>query len=208
MYYKYIKRLLDIFISLVGLIILLPLLLVTAILIKIDSSGPVIFRQKRLGLHGREFEIYKFRSMIQNAENQGSGQYSFKGDPRVTRVGRIIRATSIDELPQFINILKGDMSIIGFRPPLTYHPKHIDKYSKEEKKMFEIRPGVTGWAQIHGRKTITWEERIQMNIWYVDNLNFKLDIYILFMTIITVLKNENNENTILTVERKNDKNER
>lgn len=199
MYYKYVKRLLDIFISLIGIIILSPLLLITAIFIKIDSKGPVIFKQKRLGRYGKEFEIYKFRSMIQNAEKQGSGQYSFKGDPRITRVGKIIRATSIDELPQFINILKGDMSIIGFRPPLTYHPKRISEYSEEQMRMFNVRPGVTGWAQIHGRKTVVWKERIEMNIWYVNNISFKLDIYILFMTVIKVIKNENNENTIITV---------
>ncbi|WP_300629109.1 sugar transferase [uncultured Thomasclavelia sp.] len=199
MYYKYVKRLLDIFISLIGIIILSPLLLITAIFIKIDSKGPVIFKQKRLGRYGKEFEIYKFRSMIQNAEKQGSGQYSFKGDPRITRVGKIIRATSIDELPQFINILKGDMSIIGFRPPLTYHPKRISEYSEEQMRMFNVRPGVTGWAQIHGRKTVVWKERIEMNIWYVNNISFKLDLYILFMTVIKVIKNENNENTIITV---------
>ena len=199
MYYKYVKRLLDIFISLIGIIILSPLLLITAIFIKIYSKGPVIFKQKRLGRYVKEFEIYKFRSMIQNAEKQGSGQYSFKGDPRITRVGKIIRATSIDELPQFINILKGDMSIIGFRPPLTYHPKRISEYSEEQMRMFNVRPGVTGWAQIHGRKTVVWKERIEMNIWYVNNISFKLDLYILFMTVIKVIKNENNENTIITV---------
>lgn len=122
MYKKYVKRLLDIIISLLVLIILSPVLLITAIAVKVTSPGPIIFRQRRLGLGGKEFNIYKFRSMVQNAEHTGSGVYSGKGDARVTKVGRIIRATSIDELPQAVNMLKGDMSLIGPRPPLTYHP--------------------------------------------------------------------------------------
>ena len=199
MYKRYLKRCIDIIVSVIGLTVTFPILLITAILIKIDSRGPIIFKQKRLGKNGKEFEIYKFRSMIQNAEQMGTRQYSFNGDPRITKVGKIIRATSIDELPQFINILKGDMSLIGFRPPLIYHPWPIENYTDEQLKMFDLRPGVTGWAQIHGRKTISWEDRIKMNIWYVDNISFKLDLYIIIMTIIKVLKNEDNENTILTV---------
>ena len=151
-YKDYIKRYIDVGVSVFGLVITLPVLLITAVAIKLDSEGNVLFRQKRLGKDGKEFTIYKFRSMFMNAEKTGSGQYSFKGDPRVTRVGKIIRATSIDELPQFLNIIKGDMSLIGFRPPLTYHPWSVEKYTDEQKKMFSVRPGVTGWAQVHGRK--------------------------------------------------------
>ncbi len=127
-YKDYIKRYIDVGVSVFGLVITLPVLLITAVAIKLDSEGNVLFRQKRLGKDGKEFTIYKFRSMCMNAEKTGSGQYSFKGDPRVTRVGKIIRATSIDELPQFLNIIKGDMSLIGFRPPLTYHPWSVEKY--------------------------------------------------------------------------------
>ena len=164
MYKTYIKRMIDILISLIGIIVLFPLFLVVAFLIKIDSKGPIFFRQKRLGKHGKEFEIIKFRSMCVGAEKQGTGQYSYQGDPRVTKVGNVLRKTSIDELPQFINILKGDMSLIGFRPPLTYHPWKYSEYTDEQKKMFDIKPGVTGWAQINGRKEVKWIKRIEMNI--------------------------------------------
>lgn len=202
MYKKYLKRIFDIIGALAGMIIASPLLLLTAAAIKLDSPGPVIFRQKRLGKGGREFEMYKFRSMTVNAEHTGSGQYSFQGDPRVTRVGRFIRASSIDELPQFINILIGDMSFIGFRPPLTYHPWPLDQYTQEQRKMFSLRPGVTGWAQVHGRKDIPWTRRIELNGWYAENLSFALDMKIFFMTIRKVLSNQNNVNTTLTVDKK------
>ncbi|MBU5450135.1 sugar transferase [Acetivibrio sp. MSJd-27] len=202
MYTKIFKRLFDIILSVFALTILSPVLLVTAIAIKIDSPGPVVFKQKRLGQFGQEFEILKFRSMCLNAESIGSRQYSFKSDPRVTRVGRIIRACSIDELLQFINILKGDMSLIGFRPPLTYHPWAYDKYTDEQKVMFHLRPGITGWAQIHGRKGVLWEDRIALNVWYVNNVSLFLDIKILLVTIVKVLMNADNENTRITVESK------
>lgn len=129
--YKAFKRFCDIVISLLGLIVLSPLMLIVAIAIKVESKGPVLFKQTRLGKGGREFQIYKFRSMCEGAENMGTGQYSFAGDMRVTKVGRFIRATSIDELPQFINILKGEMSLVGFRPPLTYHPWKLEEYTDE-----------------------------------------------------------------------------
>lgn len=205
--YKVFKRFFDIVISIFALIILSPLMLVTAIAIKLDSKGPVLFRQTRLGVGGREFQIYKFRSMCENAEHMGTGQYSFAGDMRVTRVGRIIRATSIDELPQLINILKGEMSLIGFRPPLTYHPWPIDEYTDEQLRMFEVRPGITGWAQVHGRKDVEWHERIRLNIYYVDNISLFLDIKILFMTVFSVLKNEDNVNVEQTLVQEKEKTE-
>lgn len=142
MYIKYIKRFFDIVLSLGALICLSPLLLIVAIAIKLESKGPAIFKQTRLGRYGKPFQIYKFRSMCVGAENKGSGQYSFKNDPRVTKVGRFIRATSIDELPQLVNILRGEMSLIGFRPPLTYHPWPFEEYTQEQKKMFELRPEI------------------------------------------------------------------
>lgn len=194
MYKKYIKRIIDILISLIGIIILFPLFLIVAIFIKIDSKGPIFFKQKRLGKSGKEFEIIKFRSMCVGAEKQGTGQYSYQGDPRVTKIGNILRKTSIDELPQFINILKGDMSLIGFRPPLTYHPWKYSEYTEEQKKMFNIKPGVTGWAQINGRKEVEWSKRIEMNIWYVENISFLLDLKIFLLTIKKVLTNEGNVN--------------
>lgn len=199
--YPYIKRVSDLVIGLAGTILLSPIFLVTAICIKIDSPGKVFFLQERLGKNGRAFKIIKFRSMCENAEHMGSGVYSGKGDMRVTKVGRFIRATSIDELPQLVNLIRGDMSLIGPRPPLTYHPWPVEKYTKEQFHMFDVRPGITGWAQIHGRKAVEWNKRIELNVWYVRHMSFLLDIKIFFMTIIKVLKNEDNANTGNTVNR-------
>ena len=199
--YAYIKRASDLVIGLAGTILLSPVFLVTAICIKIDSPGKVFFLQERLGKNGRVFKIIKFRSMCENAEHMGSGVYSGKGDMRVTKVGRFIRATSIDELPQLVNLIRGDMSLIGPRPPLTYHPWPVEKYTKEQFHMFDVRPGITGWAQIHGRKAVEWNKRIELNVWYVRHMSFLLDIKIFFMTIIKVLKNEDNANTGNTVNR-------
>lgn len=199
--YKYIKRIFDFLISLTALLIIWPLLLIVAVLIKIDSEGPVIFKQKRLGLDGKKFEIYKFRSMCVGAEQTGSGVYSGKGDMRVTKVGRIIRATSLDELPQLVNILKGEMSFVGPRPPLTYHPWPIEEYTEAQHHMFDVRPGITGWAQVNGRKDVEWHHRIELSCWYVENMSLWLDIKIMFMTVFKVIKNEDNENigaTLLT----------
>ena len=198
-YSLYIKRILDIAISLIGIVLTSPIMLITAIAIKLESRGPALFKQQRLGRNGREFTMYKFRSMCVGAEKQGSGQYSFKGDPRVTKVGKFIRATSIDELPQFFNIIKGDMALIGFRPPLTYHPWPYSDYTEEQKKMFLARPGVTGWAQVHGRKEVLWDERIKMGVWYAEHISFILDVKIFFMTIFKVLTNADNVNSGTTV---------
>lgn len=199
MYLKF-KRFFEIILSFIALVVLSPLMLVVAILIKCESKGPVIFKQERLGLNGEVFKIYKFRSMCVGAEQIGTGQYSFADDPRVTKVGRFIRATSIDEFPQLVNILKGDMSFVGPRPPLTYHPWDISEYTEEQLHMFDVRPGITGWAQVHGRKEVEWHERIRLNVWYVNNVSLLLDIKILFMTVAKVLKNEDNVNVGVTVD--------
>ena len=201
MYKHFFKRVLDIFVSLLGLIICAVPMLLVAIIIKIDSKGPVLFKQQRIGKKGKVFNIYKFRSMCVGAENTGSGVYSGKGDKRVTKVGRFIRATSIDELPQFINILKGDMSFVGPRPPLTYHPWPIEEYTEEQLKMFNVRPGITGWAQINGRKDVEWNKRIELNVWYVEHLSFWLDLKILFKTVGKVFSNADNENKGATVKK-------
>ena len=202
MYKKYVKRALDFLVALIGIIIASPILLIVALLIKLDSKGPVIFKQQRLGVGGKPFEMYKFRSMVVGAESTGSKQYSYKNDPRVTKVGRIIRATSIDELPQLFNILKGEMSFVGPRPVLTYHPWPIEEYTEQQKRMFEMPPGITGWAQVNGRKAIEWDKRIKLNIWYVDNISFLLDVKIFFITIFKVFTNADNENVKETVEAK------
>lgn len=198
-FYRAVKRFLDVTASFLGLVLLSPLLLTVSILIKIDSRGPVIFRQKRIGRNGKVFEIYKFRSMCVGAEKTGSGVYSGKGDARVTRIGKILRATSIDELPQLLNILKGEMSFVGPRPPLTYHPWKYEEYTDFQKRMFEVRPGITGWAQVNGRKDVEWHKRIELNIWYVDHMSLLLDIKIMFMTAFKVLTNADNENSGATV---------
>lgn len=199
MYKKYIKRIIDCVIAFFALILLSPVMLITALAVKLESEGPVIFKQKRLGLGGKEFEIYKFRSMANNSEHSGSGVYSGKNDARVTKVGRIIRKTSIDELPQLINILKGEMALIGPRPPLTYHPWRVEEYTEEQFRMFEVRPGITGWAQVNGRKEVEWHRRIELNVWYVDHVSFLLDVKILLMTVFKVVTNADNENTGATV---------
>ena len=199
--YTYIKRFLDILVSAVALVVLSPLLLLLAMLVRLTSEGPAIFKQKRIGKDGKVFEIYKFRSMCVGAEGQGSGVYSGKGDARVTKIGKILRATSLDELPQFVNILKGEMSFVGPRPPLTYHPWDYSEYTKEQLRMFEVRPGITGWAQVNGRKDVEWNRRIELNVWYVDHMSLWLDIKIMFMTVFKVLKNADNENTVATVQR-------
>lgn len=192
--YKYLKRLFDFVIALIAFMILFVPMLIVAIIIKLDSKGPVLFKQERLGLNGKPFKILKFRSMCIGAEKQGTGVYSYKGDTRITRVGRIIRATSIDELPQLVNILKGDMALIGPRPALTYHPWPYEQYTAHQKHMFDVLPGITGWAQVNGRKEVPWPERIELNVWYAQNISFKLDLKIFFMTIFKVLTNANNEN--------------
>ena len=202
MYKHFFKRFIDIVLSLCGLIVLAVPMLVVAAAIRIESKGPAIFKQKRIGLHGKVYEIYKFRSMKMDAEHTGTGVYSEKGDPRVTKIGKIIRATSIDELPQFVNILRGEMSFIGPRPPLTYHPWNYEEYTSEQKRMFDVRPGVTGWAQVNGRKNVEWNKRIEMNVWYVDNVSLWLDIKIAFMTVFKVLANADNVCTGETVEKK------
>lgn len=199
MYRKFGKRAIDTVLSLLALVILSPLLLITAIAIKLSSPGPVLFKQQRLGLHGKEFTIYKFRSMAVGAEHTGSGVYSEKGDPRVSTIGRFIRKVSIDELPQMVNVIKGDMAIVGPRPPLTYHPWPIDQYTEEQLHMFDVRPGITGWAQVNGRKTVEWPRRIELNVYYARNLTLAFDIKILARTVLKVLRHEDNVNTGATV---------
>ena len=199
MYKHFFKRFFDIIFSFLGIIVAFIPMLIIAIAIKVDSKGPVIFKQERIGKNGKVFKILKFRSMCVGAEKTGSGVYSGKGDTRVTKVGKFLRKTSLDEIPQLFSVLKGDMSFIGPRPPLTYHPWALDKYTDEQKKMFEVRPGITGWAQINGRKDVEWNKRIKLNVWYVEHLSMWLDIKIIFKTVIKVLTNADNENIGATV---------
>ena len=192
MYRNFWKRLLDVFFAVIILAVSFPILLAIAVAVRLDSKGPAIFSQRRLGKNGKEFNMYKFRTMVVDAEK--GGVYSDNKDPRVTRVGSLLRKTSLDELPQCINIIRGDMSFVGFRPPLTYHPWPFDDYSEQQKRMFDVRPGITGWAQVNGRRTVEWHKRIELNVWYAENLTFWLDCKIVAMTVFKVLRNADNEN--------------
>ena len=188
MYRTYVKRILDFFIGALVLFLLWPVMLLMAAAIYIEDPGPVLFRQRRLGLGAREFTMLKFRSMKQNSEHTGSGVYSGKDDPRVLKTGKIFRATSMDELIQAVHLISGKMSLIGPRPPLTYHPWPIEEYTKEQLHMFDVRPGITGWAQVNGRKGVEWNRRIELSCWYADHVSFALDVKIFFLTIFKVLR--------------------
>ena len=201
MYKNFLKRLIDVILSVLALIVLSWLYLIIAIIIKATSKGPVLFKQERIGKDGKVFKILKFRSMKVGTEKTGSGVYSGKGDPRVTKVGKFIRATSIDELPQLFNIIKGDMALIGPRPPLTYHPWKWEEYTDEQKRIFEVRPGMTGWAQVNGRREVEWNKRIELNVWYVNHVSFGLDFKIFWLTIFKILTNANNQNKGATVKK-------
>lgn len=179
--------------SIIGLIILSPLFIIIAVSIKISSEGPIFFRQDRVGKNGRVIKIIKFRTMIVNAEHLGDGLRVKEGtDPRITKVGRFLRKTSLDELPQLFNTLNGSMSLVGPRPPATYHPYDgYEAYPDWAKKRFKMRPGITGLAQATVRNSASWNERIRIDNQYIDSFNIWLDIKILFMTVMRVIKSEN-----------------
>ncbi len=181
---KLAKRVIDIFGAVCGLFLCLPLFIIIALLVRIDSSGPVLFRQERPGLHGIPFVIYKFRTMKEIYDDDG---LLLSDEQRLARLGRFLRTTSIDELPELINVLKGDMSLVGPRPLLM---EYLDRYTQEQARRHEVKPGITGYAQINGRNTLTWEDKFKLDVWYVDNYSLWLDIKILWMTFIKVLRRE------------------
>jgi len=183
----FIKRSIDFIGGALLLILLAPLFIGIAVAIRVDSKGPVFFKQQRVGLNGVSFNIYKFRSMVDNAVNIGLGLDIEQNDSRITRVGKLLRDWSLDELPQIINIAKGDMSFIGPRPTLQYQ---VDGYTPHQRKRLDMKPGITGWAQVNGRNNIPWEERIELDVWYVENWSFWLDIKILFKTFGVVVKKD------------------
>lgn len=187
---RIIKKIFDITSSAVGIVILSPLFLIVSILIKLDSPGKVLFIQDRLGKDGKVFKIYKFRTMCDNAINIGNGLFTDETDSRITKIGSFLRKTSIDELPQLFNILKGDMSLVGPRPPVPNFPYKYDEYSEVQKTRFEMLPGITGWAQVVGRNSIDWDERITLDIDYVKNYSFLWDIKIIILTLAKVVKRE------------------
>lgn len=181
----------------------MPLFFIIAVLIKLDSKGPVFFLQERLGKNGEVFKIYKFRTMVENAEDKGSGLSVKKNDLRITRAGNILRKTSIDELPQLFNVLKGEMSLVGPRPPVPYFPYKYSDYSDKQKLRFNVKPGITGYAQVNGRNKLSWDERIEYDVKYVINYNFLFDIKILFMTFKNIITNNNGIYKSKEVEDKN-----
>lgn len=187
-----IKRLLDYLFGFLILIIILPIFIAICIAIKAADSGPVFFRQKRIGRNGCVFEIIKFRTMILNAEEQGDGLVvKTESDPRITKVGRLLRKSSLDELPQLINVLHGEMSLIGPRPPVTYHPYvGYHNYPIEARKRFEMRPGITGLAQVRKRNSATWDERIAVDLEYVEKFSLLLDFKIFFRTFLSMRYSE------------------
>lgn len=191
MYNKYIKRLLDILLVMVFILPLLIIGILFSLLIRLDTKGKVFFKQERLGKNGKVFKIYKFRTMIENAEKVGTGIFTNDEDPRITKVGHLLRKTSLDELPQIINIVKGEMSFVGPRPPVTYHPYKYEDYDSEKVMRFNVKPGVTGLAQAYGRNTLTWDERIEYDVKYVKKVSFFLDCKIILKTIMSVIKKEN-----------------
>lgn len=183
MYKKFFKRTLDLIISLFALIILCPILFIISIILFVSNKGSgIFFTQERPGKNGKLFKVIKFKSMTDEKDKNG---ILLENDKRITKIGKIIRKLSIDEIPQLFNVVKGDMSLIGPRPLLS---RYMMLYNDEQKRRHEVRPGITGWAQINGRNNITWEEKFQMDIWYVDHYSFLLDLKIFFKTIQKTLK--------------------
>ncbi len=181
------KRIFDILASTLLITLSSPLLLALAIGVKLSSPGPIIFKQRRVTLNNETFTMYKFRSMRVDAETKSGPMWAIQGDPRWTRMGTILRKTSIDELPQLWNVLKGDMSLVGPRPLLM---EYLPLYSKEQARRHNVRPGITGWAQVNGRNAISWEEKFKYDVWYVENKSFWLDMKIIWMTIKKVIARE------------------
>ncbi len=189
----FIKRLIDLFGSLIGSIIISPILIIIALLIKITSKGPVFFKQERLGKDGKIFKILKFRTMVVNAEKIGDGlSVKSENDNRITKIGKLLRATSLDELPQLFNVILGQMSLVGPRPPVTYFPYDgYNNYPEWAKKRFTMRPGVTGLTQVTVRNSVSWDERIKVDNEYIDSFNVWFDIKLLFRTLGRIFKSEN-----------------
>jgi lipopolysaccharide/colanic/teichoic acid biosynthesis glycosyltransferase len=173
------NRVLDAATAAVGLAFASPALAAAAIAIKLQDGGPVLYRQRRVGLDGEEFELLKLRTMVVGAEGRGAGYAVNEGDPRITRVGRLLRRLSLDEVPQLWNVVRGEMSIIGPRPTLAYQ---VEGYTPRQRRRLEVKPGITGWAQIHGRARLPWEDRIELDVWYVENRSPWLDLKILART--------------------------
>ncbi len=179
-----IKRLFDLAIAVPSMILLTPIFVLIGFFVRIRIGSPVLFRQVRPGLHGRPFTIYKFRTMTDERDEDGN---LLPDGERLTRLGRFLRKTSMDELPEFFNVIKGDMSIVGPRPLLM---EYLDRYSPEQARRHDVKPGITGWAQVNGRNAISWEDKFKLDVWYVDNWSAWLDVKIVAMTVLKVLKRD------------------
>jgi lipopolysaccharide/colanic/teichoic acid biosynthesis glycosyltransferase len=173
------SRALDVAVAVVVLAIAAPLLALAALAIRLESRGPVLYRQRRVGLGGEPFELWKLRTMVPKAETMGAGVYVLEGDPRITRVGRLLRRFSLDELPNLANVLRGEMAIVGPRPTVQ---EQVDRYTERQRRRLEVKPGITGWAQVNGRTSLPWPERIELDVWYVEHRSLWLDVRILAKT--------------------------
>ena len=173
-------RLLDIAAAAAALVVASPLLLVAAVAIRLESPGGVIYRHQRIGRDGRPFELWKLRTMVSGAERMGAGLYIEQNDSRITRSGALLRRFSLDELPNLVNVLRGEMSVVGPRPTVS---EQVDRYTPHQRRRLEVKPGITGWAQVNGRTSISWPERIELDVWYVDNRSLVLDLKILARTL-------------------------
>ena len=173
------SRALDVVLAAVLLVVAAPLLALAALAIRLESRGPVFYRQRRVGRYGRPFELWKLRTMVPGAETMGAGVYVLEGDPRITRIGRLLRRFSFDELPNLLNVLKGDMALVGPRPTVQ---EQVDRYTERQLRRLEVKPGITGWAQINGRTSLPWPERIELDVWYVEHRSLRLDLRILART--------------------------
>src|SRR5580765_3251063 len=173
------QRAVDVALAGGALVLASPILGIAAAVVKLGDGGPVLFRQTRVGKNGEDFELLKLRSMVVDAERQGAGFAVDRGDARITRVGRVIRRTSVDELPQLWNVVRGEMSLIGPRPTLRYQ---VERYTSHQARRLEVKPGITGWAQVHGRAALPWDERIALDVWYVEHRSARVDLAIIART--------------------------
>ena len=173
------SRPLDAVLAALLLLVASPLLLAAALALKLESRGPLIYRQLRVGRDGEPFELWKLRTMVRGAEQMGAGIYVLEGDARITRVGRLLRRFSLDELPNLVNVLKGEMALVGPRPTIQ---EQVDRYTERQRRRLEVKPGITGWAQINGRASLPWPERIELDVWYVEHRSLLLDLRILART--------------------------
>jgi lipopolysaccharide/colanic/teichoic acid biosynthesis glycosyltransferase len=174
-----LSRVLDVVLAALLLLVAGPLLALAALAIRLESRGPVFYRHLRVGRDGEPFELWKLRTMIPGAESMGAGLYVLDGDPRITRVGRMLRRFSLDELPNLVNVLRGDMAIVGPRPTVQ---EQVDRYTDRQRRRLEVKPGITGWAQINGRTSLPWPDRIELDVWYVEHRSMRLDLRILART--------------------------